>query len=211
MFAMDLGLEYARSCARRQNKIDFAEISGLYADMRRRAREDFARIDVAEERLSFQATVEMRYVGQFHEVEMDLPSENMNAENLQVLLANFHAKYEKLYTYSMPWRAAELLTYRLRATAPRRPVEIAVPARATTDIELARREYRQCLFEGASARTPAYDWDRMDPGHKLNGPALVDDKTTTVLVPPGFVCEVDAYRNLVLRSNRGEAQRARTG
>ena len=48
--------------------------------------------------------------------------------------------------------------------------------------------------------TPAYDWDRMEPGHRLEGPALIDDKTTTVLVPPGFACEVDVYHNLVLRA-----------
>ena len=39
----------------------------------------------------------------------------------------------------------------------------------------------------------------MEPGHRVTGPALIDDKTTTVLVVPGFVCEVDAYSNLVLR------------
>jgi len=201
MFAMDLGLEYARSCARRQNQLDFAEIGGLYADMRGQARADFARIGVRESDLSFQSTVEMRYVGQFHEVEMDLPSEDLNADNLQTLLANFHAKYEKMYTYSMPWRAAELLTFRLKATAPRRPVEMAMPARAAAKAPVARRGSRQCLFDGDARRveTPVYDWDRMEPGREIIGPALIDDKTTTVLVPPGFICEVDMYRNLVMR------------
>ena len=201
MFAMDLGLEYARSCARRQNQLDFSEIAGLYADMRGQARGDFARIGVRESELSFQPTVEMRYVGQFHEVEMDLPPEDLNADNLQTLLKNFHAKYEKMYTYSMPWRAAELLTFRLKATAPRPPVEMAMPVRATAAVEVARRGSRQCLFDGDSRRgeTPAYDWDRMQPGHEIIGPALIDDKTTTALVAPGFICEVDMYRNLVMR------------
>ena len=202
MFAKDLGLEYARSCARSQSQLDFAEIGGLYADMRRSAREDFARIGIPESQLSYQPTVEMRYVGQFHEVEMELPGETLDAESLTALLANFHARYEKMYTYSMPWRAAEFLTFRLKVTAPRRPVEMAVRARAATRVEAARRGSRQCLFDGKPQRveTPAYDWDRMEPGHTLEGPALIDDKTTTVLVPPGFACEVDAYRNLVLRA-----------
>ena len=201
MFAMDLGLEYARSCARRQNQLDFAEIAGLYADMRRQARGDFARIGVPESQLSFQSTVEMRYVGQFHEVEVDLPAEALNGENLQTLLANFHAMYEKMYTYSMPWRAAELLTFRLKATAPHRPVEMAMPARTNPNVEMARRGSRQCLFEGSATRveTPVYDWDLMEHGHEIIGPALIDDRTTTVLVAPGFICEVDAYRNLVMR------------
>ncbi len=202
MFAKDLGFEYARSSARRQSQLDLAEVNSMYEDMRRQAREDFARIGVAASRLAFQATVEMRYIGQFHEVEVDLPEGTLDAAGLQALLAAFHAKYEKMYTYSMPWRAAEFLTFRLKATAPRRPVSLAADAAAGTPVETARRGTRACLFDGEPARvdTPVYDWDRLAPGHALEGPALVDDRTTTVLVPPGVGCTVDEYRNLLLRT-----------
>ena len=200
MFAMDLGLEYARSCARRQSQLDFAEIGGLYADMRRRACEDFARVGIAEAQLSFKPTVEMRYVGQYHEVEMDMPAEALSAENLPLMLENFHAKYHKMYTYAMKWRAAEFLTFRLKVTAPQRPLVMTAQAKATGSVEAARRGSRACLFHGNPARvdTPVYDWDRMGHGHHVVGPALIDDKTTTVMVPPGFSCEVDPYHNLVL-------------
>ena len=202
MFAMNLGLEYARSCARRQNMLDFEEISGLYVDMRRQAREDFQRIGIGESKLSYKPTVEMRYVGQFHEVEIDMPAEDLNAENLKTLLENFHAQYEKLFTYNMPWRAAEFLTYRLKVTSASRPVQMAVLTGAAASVEAARRGSRLCVFDGhpEPVQTPVYDWDRMTPGHTLKGPALIDDKTTTVLVVPGFRCEVDAYHNLVLRA-----------
>jgi N-methylhydantoinase A len=199
MFAMELGLEYARSCARRQNQLDLAEINGLYADMRRRAREDFARIGIPESLLSYQPTVEMRYVGQFHEVETEMPEGELTEENFQLLLQNFHAKYEKMYTYSMTWRAAEFLTFRLKVTAPPRPIHMAAGSAAASSVETARRGIRRCLFDdGVRVETPTYSWDRMQPGHKLDGPALIDDSTTTVLVPAGFRCEVDPYRNLLL-------------
>jgi len=202
MFAKDLGFEYARSCFRSQKQLDVAEIGALYADMRRQAREDFERIGIPESQMSYQPTVEMRYAGQFHEVEVDMPAQTLSAETLQALLANFHSKYEKMYTYSMTWRDAEFLTFRLKVTAPRRPVNLASNAQAAGSIEAARRGSRRCLFDGnpQAVETPAYDWDRMEPGHKVAGPALIDDKTTTVLVVPGFSCEVDAYRNLVLRA-----------
>ena len=200
MFAKDLGLEYARSCFRGQKQLDFAEIGGLYADMRREAREDFARIGIAEDQMSYQPTVEMRYAGQFHEVEIDLPAETLDAESLKELLKTFHAKYEKMYTYSMAWRDAEFLTFRLKVTAPRRPVNLASGAQASSSAESARRGSRHCLFDGNPVDTPVYDWDRMETGHKVAGPALIDDKTTTVLVLPNFTCEMDAYGNLVLRA-----------
>jgi N-methylhydantoinase A len=144
----------------------------------------------------------MRYAGQFHEVEVDLPAETLNAENLPVLLQNFHTLYEKMFTYSMPWRAAEFLTFRMKVTAPPRSVKLAANAKAAVDLATARRGSRPCLFDGNPRRveTPVYDWDLIGPGHAIPGPALIDDKTTTVLVPPGFICEVDPYRNLVLRA-----------
>ena len=202
MFAKDLGLEYARSCFRSQGQLNFDEISSLYADMHRQAGEDFARIGIPASQMSFQPTVEMRYVGQFHDVEIDLPAENLNAENLQALLQNFHTKYERMYTYSMLWRPVEFHTFRLKVTAMRQAVKMAANAPAAAAVEAARRGSRMCLFDGnpTQVETPAYDWDRMEPGHKLAGPALIDDKTTTVLVLPGFTCELDAYRNLLLRA-----------
>jgi len=202
MFAMDLGLEYARSFARRQSKLDFAEIDALYAEMRRSALDDFRSIGIPESQLSFHPTVEMRYVGQYHEVEMELPADALNADNLPVLLENFHTKYHKLYTYSMKWREAEFLTFRLKVTAPPKPMEMTAEKQATAGVESARRGSRACLFDGNPNRidTPVYDWDKMQPGHKVVGPALIDDKTTTVLVVPNFTCELDPYRNLVLRA-----------
>ena len=203
MFAKELGLEYARSCFRTQSQLNFSEVGALYEDMHRKAREDFARISIPASQMSFQRTVEMRYVGQFHDVEIDLPAKDLDAENLKTLLHRFHAKYEKMYTYSMSWRAAEFHTFRLKVTATRKTVNLAANARAASAVEAARRGSRMCLIDGNAKRvqTPVYDWDRLAPGHLLAGPALVDDKTTTVLVLPGFSCEVDAYRNLLLRAD----------
>ena len=202
MFAMDLGLEYARSFACRQKQLDFTEIGRLYAEMRARALEDFRRIDIPESQLSFRPTVEMRYVGQYHEVEIELPSGALSADNLPELLQNFHTKYHSMYTYSMPWREAEFLTFRVKVSAPPKPVQVVAGERASGSVEAARRGSRACLFDGKATRvdTPVYDWDKMGPGHTVAGPALIDDKTTTVLVAPGFSCEVDAYRNLLLRA-----------
>ena len=97
-------------------------------------------------------------------------------------------------------------------TAPARPLTMAASSKTARSIESARRGSRRCLFDGAAQRvdTPVYDWDRLAPGHKVSGPALIDDKTTTVLVVPGFTCEVDSYRNLLLRAH-GAGETARRG
>jgi hypothetical protein len=77
---------------------------------------------------------------------------------LKRLLQNFHAKYEKMYTFSMRWRAAEFLTFRRKITAPRRPLQTAMTRKAGADVETARRGSRACLFDGnpAGLDTPVY-------------------------------------------------------
>jgi N-methylhydantoinase A/oxoprolinase/acetone carboxylase beta subunit len=84
-------------------------------------------------------------------------------------------------------------------TAPRRPVELPPVSASGSDVEAARRGRRRCCFDDGPIEAPVYDWERLEPGHRIVGAAVVDDPTTSVLVPPGFDCTVDAYRNLVLR------------
>ena len=68
-----------------------------------------------------------------------MPAEALSAENLPLLLENFHAKYHKMYTYSMKWRSAEFLTFRLKVTAPPRPLVMTAENKAAGSVEAARR------------------------------------------------------------------------
>ena len=58
---------------------------------------------------------------------------------------------------------------------------MAEHAAGKTSVEAARRGSRACLFAGGATRveTPAYDWDRLYPGHRVDGPALIDDAYIT--------------------------------
>jgi N-methylhydantoinase A/oxoprolinase/acetone carboxylase beta subunit len=84
-------------------------------------------------------------------------------------------------------------------------VQTVAGARSGRPLELARRGFRSCLFDGSREQTPVYDWDRIEPGHRLSGPALIDDRTTTVLVPRGFGCAIDEEGNLLLEPETARA------
>jgi N-methylhydantoinase A len=201
MFSKDIGLEYARSLFRNRKHLTLDEVSAVYEAMTAKAGEDFRRIGIDDSTLTLRRSVEMRYVGQFHEVEVEWPGGPVTAQSIEQVVASFHAKYEKMYTYSMDWRPIEFLTFRLRVTAARRPITMTEAASGTTSAESARRGARACLLAGRSGRVevPVFDGDRLRPGLRIEGPALIDDKTTTVLVPANCTCDVDQYRNLILR------------
>jgi len=200
MFTMDLGQQYARSRFRDLAKADPAHVNAIYAEMRDEAEESFSRIGVAVSDLRYASTVDMRYAGQFHEVEIDLPDGAMDDAALEELVRRFHNRYEVLYGYQLPQQPVEFLTFYLKVTAPRPPLAVATEEATTSDVHGALRGSRSCLFGDRWHDTPAYDADLLQPGSVLEGPALVDDPTTTVVVPDGFTCEVDPHRNLVLRA-----------
>ena len=56
-------------------------------------------------------------------------------------------------------------------------------------------------------KTPVYDYARLGSGHVLEGPALVQETATTVVVPAGVTATVDTYGNLVMRHQDGERSR----
>jgi N-methylhydantoinase A len=57
-------------------------------------------------------------------------------------------------------------------------------------------------FDGSARKTRVYDRKGLRYGHLIKGPAIIGEYSATTLVPPDFVCEVDAFGNLVLRQAR---------
>lgn len=211
MFTMDLGQQYARTRFRDLGHIEPDSVHAVYEEMRGEAQDAFARIGVPESQLRYLATVDMRYAGQFHEVEIELAEGPVTQASIDELVRAFHQRYETLYGYQLPSQPVEFLSFYLKVTTPREELVLAAHTGEHAEIETARRGERRCLFADGPREVPVFDGDRLRPGHVVEGPALVDDPTTTVLVLDGFTCEVDPYRNLVLRSRSAASAGVGTG
>ena len=83
---------------------------------------------------------------------------------------------------------------------------------ATGDAAAARRGSREAYWgtESGFVETPVFDRYRLEPGSTVDGPAIVEEHESTVLVPPGSVASVDRHRNLVIDPRVG-GERAITG
>jgi N-methylhydantoinase A len=198
MFAMDSGRNFARSYIDRADTIDAGRIEELYESMEQQAREAFAAVGIAPEQITFHRSADLRYIGQFHEVEVDVPDGDIDRAFVAGAVDNFHQAHEELYTFNMRWKAVEFLTFRLRATTPRMPFELRRVPEAGADAEHARKHHRPCWWDGEQIDTPIYDGSSLLAGNVIDGPALIDELTTSVVIPGGYRCEVDAWRNYQL-------------
>ena len=140
----------------------------------------------------------MRYVGQFYEIEVPLPSPLRSADELASVLRKFHASHKELYNFELPQRGVEFRVFSLRATvARRRDLKLVPLAKAASEAAVKRR--RNCLFDGGWVDTPCYDGAGLFAGNVISGPAILEEEATTIVVPASFVCTVDASGTYVLR------------
>lgn len=199
MFAMDLGRNYARSYVSRVGRLDIGKINGVYREMEEEALGAFRSMRVSSEHVVFSRSADMRYMGQFREVEVEVPGGELSSKDLEVAVENFHKKHEHLYTFHMPWKGVEILTFRLRATAAKAPFQLRKIAEGTPDASAALKRDRSSWFNGRQVKTPVYAGDKLRAGNRIQGPAIIEEATTTVVIPESFSCSVDHWKNYVLR------------
>jgi N-methylhydantoinase A len=198
MFAMDVGRNYARSYITRARELDVMRVNALYAEMEQEAIAGFTAMGGDRDAITFARTADLRYVGQFHEVEVAVPAGDLADADIATAIEGFHQRHEGLYTFNMPWQQVELLTFRLRATTPKVPFELRRIEAGGPDASGALKRHRIACWEGRPVDTPVYDGALLRAGNEFHGPALIEETTTTVIVPPSYALHVDAFQNYVM-------------
>jgi N-methylhydantoinase A len=198
MYAMDIGQDYARSFVSRAGNADVQALNRVYAELEAEAHASFRAHGVAAPDVVFKRSADLRYVGQFHEVEIDFTGGNITRESVDAAAASFARKHEDLYTFAMPWKAVEILTLRLKASTPNAPFALPQVEKGSADPKVAFKRRRTCRFNGRDIDTPVYDGEKVLAGNVIPGPAIIEETTTTVVIPKTYVCSVDKYKNYIL-------------
>ncbi len=140
--------------------------------------------------------LDLRYVGQSYEVTVPLASP-VTAPALGGAAEAFHDRHRRRYGHAAPEAPVEAVALRARGTVPVSPPPL--PREPETDLPLRDAEIgtRPVWFSpGGPTETTAYARTALHHGHTLEGPAVLHQYDTTIVVPPGWRARVDAYRNV---------------
>jgi N-methylhydantoinase A len=127
-----------------------------------------------------------------------MPNGRLDRETLDTAANSFARKHEELYTFSMPWKPVEILTLRLKATTPNAAFSLPQVEEGGPDPAGALKRRRMCRFNGRDIDTPVYDGEKVTAGNMISGPAIIEETTTTVVIPEAYVCSVDKHKNYIL-------------
>ncbi|MBX9702135.1 MAG: hydantoinase/oxoprolinase family protein [Acetobacteraceae bacterium] len=143
-------------------------------------------------------TVDMRYAGQNYELGIAVPEGATGAALIEALRAGFNDAHQRLYGFLAEEEPVQLVTMRLEATGVVRKADLRAAPLADADATAARVGRRQVWLSGAWHAVPILDRDRLRPGNRLEGPAIIEQMDSTTVVPPGWTARVDGFANLVL-------------
>ncbi|GAA5173072.1 hydantoinase/oxoprolinase family protein [Pseudonocardia eucalypti] len=160
----------------------------LFASLEREGAEVLTGSGLAAKEVRYERSMEMRFVGQGSEIEVPVPAAgpDWRAE----LAESFHRQYARRFGDVAPTGVAvEALTWRVTASGPAPTARLRFDGGSGTGDALL--DHREAYFpDGGYRPTPVYDRYRLAEGAELTGPALVQERESTLVLPPGAHCRV---------------------
>jgi len=152
---------------------------------------------IAERDIRVEYSVDMRYVGQGHEIVVPLPPhDSATAERAAILSHSFEESYRLLYQRSGPPVPQEILNWRVTVTGPRPTVKLLVEELG--DVSPSKGDRTAYFPElGGFAQVPVFNRYAMKRGFSFTGPAIVEERESTAIIGPGAACNIDAQWNLI--------------
>jgi len=195
-----LSFDFVRSLYGRLDDLDWSEVNGALEEMEREGRDLLRASGVAEEEIGVRRLCEMRYVGQGHEVTVDLPDGSLGPEDADRLSGLYREEYGRLYGREGPDVGLETITWRVEVSSSRPGIRLDGEEGGTNDPGRAQKGEREIYLpeKEGFATVPVYDRYLLGSGATFHGPAVVEERESTVVLGPGSRAEIDGAQNLVV-------------
>jgi N-methylhydantoinase A len=200
LLTVDVRNDYVQTSVAKASALDLGHFRDVFDALTGRADAALAREGFAEGERVFVRTADLRYFGQAYEVRVDVPPGEVTEDVAAVVAGTFHDEHRALYGYDFradPRQEVEWVNLRVTGVGPiRKPSLRKVPPGEGSDA--ARVGTRQVFFDDW-VEAAVYDRARLGAGDVVEGPAVLEEFSSTVPLHPGFAARVDAHGNLLIR------------
>ncbi len=199
LLAAPLALDFARSQYGRLDQLHWEVTNALLDEMVQEGRLLLERAGLPAEAIGYQRRAEMRHIGQGHEVAVPLPDGRLGEAHMSHIEAEFHRVYQRLYGRKGPSVPLEIVTWRVTCSGPQPKIDIRLPETARGR-DSARKGLRRAYFPefGGFVQTPVYDRYVLAPGDVFSGPAIVEERESTLVFGARGRARVDEHWNVIV-------------
>ena len=196
MLASDLRYELAKSHLTETSTLSEKDLSSMIATLATEAERQSGFGPDLMAKTMFEYSAEMRYGDQIFEIDVPLGGLDVTAPGLVTALeTRFHRRHEELFTYASPGHPVEIVNLRVALIVPSRsrPAR-AAPRRDRTEPSPPRK--RDAVISGRTRPVDVWVMEGLRPGQVIDGPALIESDSTTILLLDGDSARVTADRSL---------------
>jgi len=173
---------------------DFGEIETIFQEMQAEGAKTLEKSGTADE-IMFERSVDVRFVGQGAETNISIPERTFTEIPKKVVRRRFDAMYEKLYGRTYPDSPVEFINFKVRASLPERLLQLPKFPRGSGSVKDAlkgeRNAYSGIAKDFISYRV--YDRYKLCPDANFKGPAIIEERESTVIVGEDAAVSVDDF------------------
>lgn len=201
-----IAFDFVRSYVGKLDQLDWRKVEEILNDMEDRGRKMMLSAGVLPEAMTVTRSSEMRYLGQGHEIHVPMPSGGLVEDGFKEKVKNlFYESYRKHYGQFLTDIAIEAINWRVVVTAPTPDVDTQafnglIQAQGISGSADAIKGSRPVYFNEYHGfhETCVYDRYRLTAGTNIAGPAVIEEKESTVVVGPEAQIIVDKHLNLII-------------
>ena len=197
MLMSDLKHDFVRTYSTPIHGMDIEKFQALFHDMEKEATALLKSEHIPENAIQHIYSLDMRYIKQYHEVNVEIRKENLEKGDLVSIVRSFHPEHNRLFGYSLEEEKTpiELINLRLlsvgRTVKPRFKQEKYDKKDPEKALKMKRKVYLPLLEQYVDI--PVYDGHKLRYGNKVAGPALIEQVNTTTFVTPEYNVLCDRY------------------
>jgi N-methylhydantoinase A len=188
MLTADVVKDYAQTIMA-PDKTSLTQLASAFEPLIKQAFLELGQEGFLPTEISLLKLVDVRYRGQSFELRVEFDDG---------LRDNFHRAHQQYYGYARPDAPLEFVNLRIRATGKVEAPTLLAQSLSGPDCEHALMNRNAVVYSQGIIATPFYDWERLEPGNQVAGPAVIVREDTTVLLNPGDNGIIDVYKNLMI-------------
>ena len=201
LLTADIKKSYVRTAIASYDEMTPEQINAVMSSLRDEGSAWLDSEKVPNERRKFHGIAEMRYVGQNYELQVEIPTENITASDIEKMKQDFFVAHEKNYGYYNPNAPVQFVNFRCEATGIVKKPNLAELETTLDDPSKAEIGRRVVHFEESGAvDCPVYDRAKFGRAERVNGPCIIEQMDSTTVVPPNTWFSIDKFGNLIIRA-----------
>ena len=193
----DVVKDYSRTVMLRGEEIDPARLEEEFHGMEGLAREQLSQEGLPMDQMVARRYLDVRYLGQSFELTVDYPKRPTSRNFQRSIGASFYRAHLQRFGYADRSQAVEIVNLRLKLELPVEKPSLPGESMGDADPSEAWMGQARVIFRDGPKTTPMYQRDRLRPGNRLTGPALLLQLDATIVLSPGWAGTVDTFGNLV--------------